>query len=235
MFFVKYSEENGISLFNLLLIGYKAPHRNTVVKQLKRLHQQHFIRTKNEFQEATYLSITCDFWTNRKQNSFLVITGHYIDKYFDQHSKILSFMTFEDRHFSSLIAQEIEKQLISLGLYNKLLTITCDGASNMKDMFTYFTRRNIKYIHCIAHKLHLIICNSLNFWVSKKKKQITMDTEGSAEGGTNEDVEDNGSNTLSQMVRTMSFDIDQSLDNDNNNEDDENNETSKVRYNPPFV
>ncbi|CAF5143260.1 unnamed protein product, partial [Rotaria magnacalcarata] len=206
---------------------YKAPTRNNVVKKLKRLHQHHTIQTKFEFEQANYLSITCDFWTNRQQKSFLVITGHYIDKDFNEHSKILKFITFEERHFSPLIAQEIEKQLISLGLYDKLVTITCDGAANMRDMFTYFTRRKIKYIHCLAHKLHLIICNSLNLWVTTKKRRNTTTTETDAENSTEEeDAEDESQITLNQMIRTMSVDI-HNISNENNYSDSEHDDESK--------
>lgn len=215
-----------------LLLGYKPPTRNFVVKKSKRLHQQHKTRTTTEFEEADFLSVTCDFWTNRQQKSFLVITGHFVDKNFNEHSKVLKFITFEGRHFSKLIAQVIENELISLGLYNKLVTITCDGASNMRSMFNYFNRPNIKYIYCIAHKFHLVICNSLNLWVKEKKKRITTGTEETVEGGTEEDEDDDENDIpirLAQMIKSMSVDI-VDASNDDNNEENENNETYNVRY-----
>ena len=139
-------------------------------------------------------------------------------------------MTFEDRHFSPLIANEIEKQLISLKLYDKLVTITCDGASNMRDMFTYFSRQNIRYIHCIAHKLHLIICNSLNIWISSKKKRNTVDDEEGIETSIVDDDDENEAQAnLNQMVRTMSFNTDP-LSNDTTSRDSESDETPNVSY-----
>jgi hypothetical protein len=219
----------------LPLIGYKPPGRNMIVKNLKPLHQVHTLQTKAKFEEANFLSITCDFWKNRQQKSFLVITGHYVDAKFDQHSKVLSFMTFESRHFSQLIAQEIEKTLIAYDLYDKLVTITCDGASNMREMFNYFSRRNIKYIHCIAHKLHLVICNGLNLWVSPKKKQNTSNIEEAAKGSSDDDdQQEDESSILSQMVRTMSVDIGLIV-NDDNDEDHGINDTSKLRHYLCFV
>ena len=198
------------------------PHRNVITKHLKRLYNQHTDQMKIDFQQSKYLSLTCDFWSDRKQNSFLVITGHTIDEKFDQFSKILKFMSFEDRHYSPIIAQEIEKQLTSMNLFSKLVTITCDGAPNMRDMFTYFSRTNIQYIWCIAHKLHLIVCNSLNLWVIMRKKQSIPNND---ETITTEDEEDTNQEDLSQMVRTMSFDVDYSSNDDNQNE-----ETLEVRY-----
>jgi hypothetical protein len=141
-------------------------------------------------------------------------------------------MCFQDRHYSPIIAQEIEKQLIDLNLYDKLVTITCDGAPNMRDMFTYFTRRNIQFIHCIAHKLHLIICNSLDLWVTRKKKQTTTNNEEAVEDIVDEEDEDDNQLALSQMVRTMSFDVNDSW---NNNDNNQNPDISTVRLNPSFV
>ena len=138
-------------------------------------------------------------------------------------------MKFGDRHSSLSIANEIEKHLINLNLYDKLITITCDGASNMRDMFTYFTRQNIKYIHCIAHKLHLIICNSLNLWVSSKKRRNTTDDEEGIETGVDEDYDDDTQASLNQMVRTMSFDTGP-LCTDTTSHDSEDDNTSKVGY-----
>ena len=217
-----------------------------MVKQLKRLHQHHTSKTKVQFEESNYLSITCDFWRSRTQNSFLVITGHYVDKNLEQHSTILKFMSFEERHFSPIIAAEIEKQLINLDLFDKLVTITCDGAANMKDMFNYFSRRNIKFIWCIAHRLHLVICNSLNLWVTLKKKKNNKSNEKVLEEDVDEENNDQQI-VVTEMVRTMSVDIEQLLYNDggdeaeeqtsdNDNDDDEGqSDKSNVRFCRLFI
>ena len=202
-----------------------------VVKQLKRLTEHHTTQTKVEFKETTSVSVTCDFWKNRQQQSFVVLTGHYVDRKFNEYAKILKFLTFDGRHFSVLIAQEIEKQLINLGLFDKLVTITCDGASNMRDMFTYFNRQNIRYLHCIAHKLHLVICNSLNLWVPMKKKQKATTMEEMAEDYTDHDDNvDESHKGLSHLIKSMSFDVSETF-NENNAEEDMHNDSSKVRYN----
>jgi hypothetical protein len=139
-------------------------------------------------------------------------------------------MTFEDRHFSRIIAQEIEKQLIDLDLYDKLVTVTCDAAPNMRNIFTYFSRRNIQYINCVAHKLHLIVCNSLDLWVTLKKKQnTTRDQDINDDDIEEEDVEEDAQINLNQMIRTMSVDINEAL-NGNNDQNYRNNYASRVRF-----
>ena len=94
-------------------------------------------------------------------------------------------------------------------------------------MFTYFSCQNIRYTHSIAHKLRLIICNSLNIWVSSKKRRNTTDGEESTESNIMDDDEYEGQVNLNQMVRAMSFDTD-SLFNDMANRDSESDELSKV-------
>ncbi|CAF4339092.1 unnamed protein product, partial [Rotaria sordida] len=69
----------------------------------------------------TYVAITTVFWSDKKQNSCLVLTGHY-------------------RHYSSIIGRVIEKQLTELQIFDKVTTITCDGAPNIVGLFDYFSR-----------------------------------------------------------------------------------------------
>ena len=153
-----------------------------------------------------------------------------MDNDFDLHSKVLKFIASNDRHFSSPIAHNIEKQLKELDLYDKLVTITADGASNMKDMFTYFTRRNVNYIQCIAHKLHLIICNGLKLWTSLKKnrkKAVDAEVEEQHSDDSNDSDSSDSEIRLSQMVRTMSCDDDWPIDDTSEAADSE--DISKVR------
>ncbi|CAF4974750.1 unnamed protein product, partial [Rotaria sp. Silwood1] len=77
-------------------------------------------------------------------------------------------------HFSDLIGLEIEKLLIELQVFDKVTSITCDGAPNMIKMFDYLSRSDITRIRCQAHVLHLIVCNGLGLWMeTKKKKNVT--------------------------------------------------------------
>ena len=93
----------------------------------------------------------------------------------------------------------------------------------MRDMFNYFNRPNITYIHCIAHKLHLIICNGLNLWVKQKKEQDTTDVEETGDEESFEDDEDGMPIRLSQMIKSMSVDIDHvSIGNDSQEEENIN-------------
>lgn len=123
--------------------------------------------------KLSFISVSTDFWSHINGTSYLVLTGHYITNQLDLKSTILRFSTFEQRHFSDLIGIEIEKQLIELKIFNKVVSVICDAAPNMVKMFDHLTRSDINRIRCQAHLLHVIVCNGLGLWIDRKKKKHT--------------------------------------------------------------
>ena len=115
----------------------------------------------DDLSKLPFISISTDFWSDIKGTSYVVLTGHFITDELDLNSTILRFSSFQTRHYSELIGLEIEKQLIELKLFDKVTSITCDGAPNMVKMFDYLSRPEINRIRCQAHLLHLIVCNGL--------------------------------------------------------------------------
>ncbi|CAF3271287.1 unnamed protein product [Rotaria sp. Silwood2] len=194
---------------------YKPPHRHTIQRNIKRLHVVYFKSMIDSLSNISYIAITTDFWSDKKQNSYLVLTGHYVDDQFIQKTTVLKFSTFSKRHYSPVIGREIEKQLTELGIFDKVTTITCDGAPNMVGLFDYLSRTDIDRIQCMAHKIHLIICNGLGIWL----KQVTVIQENS----TNiVDIDEH----LSQTVRTIKIHEDIE-DEQENNADDQEQESSE--------
>jgi len=100
---------------------------------------------------------------------------------------ILDFSCFPLRHYSINISKTIQESLTELNVYEKTITITSDGASNMVKIFETL-RPDMRRIHCmcsqkellittvcvlftgIAHRLHLTVCNSLGLWLRKPKR-----------------------------------------------------------------
>ena len=142
--------------------GYLAPTRQTVQRQMQRLHSKHSKTLVSELKTVDYLSVTTDFWTDKRLNSYLCLTGHFINAEFKMVSTILAFTVFHNRHTGDHIAEAIKKELVSLGVYDKVKTITCDGASNVQKSFESLLPKRIQ---CWAHKLHLTVCNGLCLWV----------------------------------------------------------------------
>ena len=90
------------------------------------------------------VGITCDFWSDKRLQSYMVLTGHYISPANQFVSKILSFDWFHHRHSTINIYSAIMKQLNNLKIEGKTRWITTDGASNMValgDMMSEQTRQ----------------------------------------------------------------------------------------------
>ncbi|CAF3450064.1 unnamed protein product, partial [Rotaria sp. Silwood2] len=119
------------ALINKLCPGYIPPHRNQVVRHLKLLYNHHYYLLKEELKEVYRLSITLDFWSIRKSESFLCITGHWTTNSFDPISKIIDFSSFNTRHTAIEIAKVLKEKLIALNIYEKFLCITTDSAPNI--------------------------------------------------------------------------------------------------------
>ena len=172
------------------------------------------------------ISITTDFWNDRRQNSYMVLTGHYVDDNFYQKTSVLQFSTFPKRYYSPIIGHEIEKQLNELKIFDKVSSITCDGAPNMIALFNYLTRSDIDRIQCIAHKIHLIVCNGLSIW----SKRVAIFKEDRT---TIADVDEH----LSQTVKYIKIDERVEDEQSNDEDDDEVNifNRSVYRIELPFM
>ena len=127
--------------------------------------------------DPDFIAVTTDFWCDRSSRSYLCITDHWYTDSMDLKSKELVFLPFNDRHTSANISSELEQQLKKLNIFEKITTITCDEASNMKASFKKLDPR-IKRLQCLAHKLHLIICNALGLWLKKKKQNDDPESNG---------------------------------------------------------
>jgi len=134
-----------------------------------------------QLNDVNFVAITTDFWCDRSSKSYLCMTGHWYSEDMGIKSKVLIFTPYFDRHTSENISSELEHHLNNLQISDKTTTITCDGAANMKASFKYIDSR-IKRLQCLAHKLHLIVCNSFGLWIKSKKN--------------NNDKESNGKNTI---------------------------------------
>jgi hypothetical protein len=129
------------------------------------------------------------------------------------------------------LGEEIGKQLVDLNIFDKITTITCDNAPNMLGLFNHLSR-DIKRIPCVAHVLHLTICNALGIWQEGEDNDLNSTTDKS-NNNISENEFDEG---LTQSVRKMSLAGDDGdiSGQQNNQESDEQDvfgdEVSKVSF-----
>ncbi|CAM4985041.1 unnamed protein product [Rotaria socialis] len=206
--FNDFRKEGMMTIFNRLMPGYTPPHRNQVSAQIKKLYHYHYKLLKQELEEVEQLALTFDFWSDRQANSFLCATGHWIDYEFHYISKIIDFSCFDERHTGINISNYLKAKLISLNIHDKVISITCDGAENMKVACRHLGD-NIKRVWCCAHRLHLVITNALGFWFKEK----SVDNENRSSSMTR------STTTTSTVISTQDDDLLNMSWSDENNED----------------
>jgi hAT family C-terminal dimerisation region/Protein of unknown function (DUF 659)/Domain of unknown function (DUF4413) len=146
---------------------YQIPTRNTVKKFIKKS----FDRRRNKIKEYISknipgkVSITTDIWSSIKNEGFLGITIHFIDKNWVLKHFTLDLFRFKGSHTGQSIANEIYKIIEEFGLQNRVISMTTDNASNMtacaKALENKFDHTFIHY-RCVAHILNLIVTAGLN-------------------------------------------------------------------------
>ena len=146
-------------------------------RRLKRLNNQKFKGLVGELKLIQHLSITTDFWSDRLNKSYLVITGHYYTGEHKLKSTVLCFSSFNYRHKSENIANFIHGKLQGLGILNKVNRIVSDGAKNLSSAFNILNL-NSDHIWCVAHRLHLLVTSALALWPKPKKPAVDEFNQG---------------------------------------------------------
>ncbi|CAF0858649.1 unnamed protein product [Adineta steineri] len=190
-----------LKVFDHLVEGYVPPHRNTVQRNLKRLESECKALLIKELSIIQSVGVTCDFWSDKRLYSYICLTGHYISPNNEFISKILSFTSFHQRHFSSNISMIIKNELKELNVFEKTRSVTTDGAANM-----------LKAVEMlgdgIAHRLHLVICNGLGFWIrTKRDSSSVVPTTSNNTDDIDSDQEDLGDDIqiISQALPVNNF------------------------------
>ena len=140
------------------------------------LYNHHYYVLKEELKEVYRLSITLDFWSNRKAESFLCMTGHWTTNSFDSVCKIIDFSSFNTRHAAIEIAKVLKEKLIALNIYEKLVCITTDGAPHIV-LACELLNDEIFRFWCRAHRLYLVVINAFGFWLPKKKLNSELNND----------------------------------------------------------
>ena len=161
-----------------LVSGYKPVHRNSVVRRIKRLKREHHSKLTEQLKTIDTMSITTDFWSNRANTSFIVLTAHFCTTDLTLKSTVLAFSSFNHRHTSVEIARTITLKLRKLRVFHKVNRIVCDGAKNLSNALDMMNI-NAERIWCIAHRLHLVITKGLALWPKKSQR-----LDGTPEGKT---------------------------------------------------
>lgn len=140
--------------------NYVLPSRKTVsATYIPALYEKCLQNTKEVARSIQNMCITTDCWTSRNNESYMAITGHFIDKEFSQHNILLDCSVLTERHTSVNLAAELHRVTEEWNVSNKILIAISDNAANIRSAI--IDHLNWPYFGCFAHTLNLIVTAAL--------------------------------------------------------------------------
>ncbi|RCN38563.1 BED zinc finger [Ancylostoma caninum] len=117
---------------------------------------------RSSFAREGPVAITIDTWTSKNSNcSLLAVTSHTLDgKFEDRINVLLDCVAFaESTHTAAVITEKLRSSISRIGISEaKLSYLIADGASVMP---VVAENLGVKYVHCCAHVINLIVAKSL--------------------------------------------------------------------------
>ncbi|CAF4948123.1 unnamed protein product [Pieris macdunnoughi] len=150
-------EDKGFrELINFAFPNYTIPSRKYFANNLlPGLYEEIKINTKTALNEdAKSVCLTTDMWTSRNNDSYLAVTGHYVDKNFILQSVLLECKVFESSHTALHIAQELRNVAQDWNILDKVLLVVSDNGANIKNAILQLEWR---HFGCYAHTLNLAV------------------------------------------------------------------------------
>lgn len=138
---------------------YAPPSRRKITSSLiPRMYSEILANVKNDLAKPTHVAITTDIWTSCSTRSFLAVTAHYIIDH-ELKSSLLETRQLTDRHSAENIARELRGIFNEWKIFEKVVTIVTDNASNMKNAVNEQLQKH--HHPCVAHTLNLVVIDSL--------------------------------------------------------------------------
>lgn len=140
--------------------GYTMPSRKTIVSLLQKKYEDtKLILIKQIVDSKSRISITTDCWTSLNADSFITITGHFIDSDWHLKSVVLCTQYVEVAHTGANLAQIIDEAVAEFTMdEHKTFIAIHDNAANMNLAMEESKLFNAeKHIGCSAHTLQLAV------------------------------------------------------------------------------
>lgn len=165
-------EERSFQKLMRWIPGYKLPSRkNLSNNMLTLLYNETKEKIKPEIAAGCdAICITLDMWTSRNTETYIAVTGHYINKDFKFKTVLLDCCSFSGSPTAGTIAIEIQKITDEWNLTYKVNFAVSDNAPNITNAVTNV----LKWDHfgCYAHTLNSILQDALKSFensISKAK------------------------------------------------------------------
>jgi hypothetical protein len=117
-----------------LLPNFVVPHRTTIKQTILGMCLVLVRQMRKVMNKVMYLCITDDGWTSRANDSFLVVTGHWLTEDFEPRSCTLSLRHIAEAHTADAIAGAVQER----------------KKREKKEKYTLCCRSKIYYLDCVS-------------------------------------------------------------------------------------
>jgi len=114
---------------------YNPPTRYNVNRAVNKKFQLKRALLHSKLQEAQYVTLTLDMWSDRRMRSFMGITVHFLSTDMKLQSFLLDFKHFSERHTGENMADHCAKVIENFNLGKKVYFVVTDNAANMLSAF----------------------------------------------------------------------------------------------------
>lgn len=138
--------------------SYELPSRSTITNRIHELYETERAKLAKDLELTATIALTGDYWTSLGNESYLGVTGHYIDEQWQLHSHALTVMKTEERHHAATCAEHFMDVAKQWNIERKVSTLSTDSARNM-----IAATRHLPFEHlpCIAHSIQRTVTVSL--------------------------------------------------------------------------
>jgi hypothetical protein len=109
--------------------------------------------TKRELKLHKF-AITTDHWTGPNDETYTVLTGHYITRDWTYTSCIMDFKVWEGRTTGERMADDVREVFDSFHATSNVIMATTDTTGNMITFGSYLETIGIQHAFCVDHNLH---------------------------------------------------------------------------------
>lgn len=106
---------------------------------------------------ARDVAITSDIWTSMNTDSYITITVHFLIQT-QLKTLVLCTKKLECSHTAVNICDLMTEELNKWNIYDKVVAVVTDGRANIKAAVRLM---NLSHVPCTAHKLNLIVQQSI--------------------------------------------------------------------------
>jgi hypothetical protein len=110
-------------------------------------------KVKHSLESTDAVTLIMDGWTSIRNESYLVVTAHYINSDTELKSSLLDCFKYGEKHTTVNLTDEMKRVTSEWGTENKVVAVVSDNAANVAAV----RLAEWKHAQCFAHSLNLVV------------------------------------------------------------------------------